>query len=113
MNNRTVLLFTRYGMGDAPDELKQRLSAIFLGLLNESGTLPAKILFYTDGVKLACADSPVLEQLRTLEARGVELILCQTCLNYYNLADQVAVGIVGGMPDIIEAVQQADKVISL
>lgn len=113
MNNRTVLLFTRYGLGDAPDELKQRLSVIFLGLLNESGALPAKILFYTDGVKLACADSPVLEQLRTLEARGVELILCQTCLNYYNLADQVAVGIVGGMPDIIEAMQQADKVISL
>lgn len=100
-------------MGDAPDELKQRLSAIFLGLLNESGTLPAKILFYTDGVKLACAGSPVLDQLRTLATRGVELILCQTCLNYYNLADQVAVGIVGGMPDIIEAMQQADKVISL
>lgn len=113
MNNRTVLLFTRYGLGDAPDELKQRLSVIFLGLLNESGALPAKILFYTDGVKLACADSPVLEQLRTLEARGVELILCQTYLNYYNLADQVAVGIVGGMPDIIEAMQQADKVIGL
>lgn len=43
----------------------------------------------------------------------VELILCQTCLDHYNLADHVAVGIVGGMPDIIEAIQQADKVISL
>jgi hypothetical protein len=39
--------------------------------------------------------------------------LCQTCLDYYSLIDKVAVGIVGGMPDIIEAMQKAGKVISL
>jgi sulfur relay (sulfurtransferase) complex TusBCD TusD component (DsrE family) len=64
-------------------------------------------------VKLACAGSPVIEQLRALQTRGVELILCSTCLDYYGLTDRVAVGIVGGMPDIIEAMQLANKVISL
>ncbi|HEY4691832.1 MAG TPA: DsrE family protein, partial [Bellilinea sp.] len=64
-------------------------------------------------VKLAVAGSPVLETLMSLEAKGVHLILCSTCLNYFNLADQVQVGIVGGMPDIIEAQRKAAKVITL
>ena len=109
----TVLLFTRNGLGDAPAELQQRLAVKFLSLLADSGTHPAKILFYTNGVKLACNGSPALEPLRALEAQGVELVLCQTCLEYYELLDQVAVGVVGGMPDIIEAMRMAGKVITL
>ena len=57
--------------------------------------------------------SPVLEQLRALEAKGVRLIVCNTCLNHYNLTDAVRVGIVGRMTDIIEAQWQAEKVITI
>lgn len=113
MDQQTVLLFTRNGIGQAPDDLQQSLTVKFLSLLEQSGQLPAKILFYTAGVKLASQGSPVLEQLRLLEAKGVELVLCKTCLDYFHLTDQVSVGIVGGMPDIIEAMQKASKVISL
>ncbi len=113
MNKDTVLVFTRYGLGEAPAELQQRLAGKFLSLIDNEATLPAKILFYTEGVRLACTDSPVIGQLRALQARGVELILCSTCLEYYGLIDRVAVGIVGGMPDIIEAMQLANKVINL
>ncbi len=113
MDQQTVLLFTRNGLGQAPEDLQQSLAGKFLSLLDQSGQLPAKILFYTDGVKLACQRSQVLQQLRVMEAKGVELVLCKTCLDYFSLTDQVAVGIVGGMPDIIEAMQKAGKVISL
>ncbi len=113
MDNQTVLVFTRYGLGEAPAELQQQLASKFLKLLNEAGTLPAKVLFYAEGVKLACAGSPVLDSLHAFQAHGVELVLCQTCVDYYGLSQQVAVGIVGGMPDIIEAMQKAAKVISL
>jgi intracellular sulfur oxidation DsrE/DsrF family protein len=75
--------------------------------------LPKAICFYTDGVKLVCAGSPVLTELRGLEARGVHLVICQTCLNYFGLADQVQLGVVGGMTDIITAVWGADTVITL
>lgn len=85
----------------------------FLSLLNESGNLPAKFLFHTEGINLACDGSSVLEHLRTLLVRGVELILCQTCLDFFGLTEKVAIGIVGGMPDIIETLQKAGKVISL
>jgi len=113
MNDNTILVFTRNGLGEAPAELQQKLAVKFLQLNLDANTLPAKILFYTDGVKLACEGSPVIDELQALKDRGVELILCSTCLDYFSLRDKVQVGIVGGMPDIIEALSAAGKVISL
>ena len=113
MNNQTILLFTRAGLGEAPADLQGKLAQKFLTLILESGLLPAKILFYTDGVRLACTGSLVLDQLKQLEAKGVELVLCKTCLDYFGLCEQVEAGIMGGMPDIIEAMSKAEKVISL
>jgi len=112
-NSSTVLLFTHNGMGYAEPELQLKLAGTYLHLLDEHNMLPAAICFYTDGVKLAVQGSPVLDQLKSLEAKGVRLILCSTCLNYFGLIDQVRVGIVGGMTDIIEAQFQAEKVITL
>jgi len=110
---RTVLVFTRFGMGEAPAELQQKLAGIFLNLLGQSDMAKARLVFYTDGVRLVCEGSPVLDQLKALEAQGAELLICQTCLNYFGLADKVQVGIVGGMADIIEALARADKVVSV
>ncbi len=113
MDPNTVVLFTRNGLGHAPEELQQILAGKFLSLTLESGQLPGKILFYTDGVKLACEGSTVLDQLHLFEAQGVELVLCKTCLDYFSLAGKVQVGVVGGMGDILEALHQAEKVISV
>jgi len=113
MDSRTVLLFTRDGLGQGPEALQKTLANKFLNLLLESGELPAKILFYTDGVKLACKGSDVIDVLTGMKDKGVELILCKTCLDSYGLSDSVEVGIIGGMPDIIQAMQKAEKVISL
>lgn len=112
-DSETVILVTRNGMGDAEPALQQKLIQTYLKLLDENNILPAAICFYTDGVHLVVSGSPVLEQLKSLESKGVRLVLCSTCLNYYNLADKVQVGIVGGMTDIIEAQRRADKVISI
>lgn len=109
----TVILITNNGMGKADVELQQKLIGIFLSLVDEHSYLPAAICFYTEGVKLVVEESPVLIHLKSLEARGVRLIVCQTCLNYYHLGDRVQVGIVGGMADILEAQWKADKVITL
>jgi intracellular sulfur oxidation DsrE/DsrF family protein len=109
-----VYLITSNGMGSTSEQpLKQKLVTTFLNLSLEHQPLPAAICFYTDGVKLACEGSPVLEQLQKLEAAGVRLILCQTCLNYFELQDKVKVGIVGGMGDIITSMSDADNVITL
>ena len=111
--NDTVVLITRNGMGSGETELQQRLVVTYLKLLLENGTLPGAICFYTDGVRLVVQGSPALEPLRQIEERGVHLIVCQTCVNYYSLADRVQVGVVGGMGDILAAQAKAAKVITL
>jgi selenium metabolism protein YedF len=112
-NSNTIVMITSDGMGDADLALQHKLAGTYFTLLDESNLLPAAICFYTDGVKLAVEGSPVLPQLKSLETKGVRLILCSTCLNYFDLTDKVQVGIVGGMTDIIEAQWNADKVITI
>jgi sulfur relay (sulfurtransferase) complex TusBCD TusD component (DsrE family) len=113
MDVDTVLVFTANGMGNAEPELRFKLAKIFLGLLASSGMMGGKICFYTEGVKLACEGSPVLDELASLQRAGAELILCKTCLDYFGLTSKVRVGVIGGMPDIIEAMSAARKVITL
>jgi hypothetical protein len=113
-NQSIVVVFKTDGMGISDQQpLKDKLAKTFLTLANQMESLPKAICFYTDGVKLACEGSPVLEELLALEKQGVRLILCQTCLNMLGLGDQVRVGIVGGMGDIITALWEADKVITI
>jgi len=112
-NNASVILVTNDGMGQAEAKLRHKLIRTYLNLLNEHDMLPAAICFYAEGVKLVVEDSPVLDVLKSLEAKGVRLIICNTCLNYYGLVDRVQVGIVGGMTDIIEAQWRAEKVITI
>ena len=109
----TVIIISRNGMGEADQVLQHRLIDTYLRLLDEHNILPAAICFYTEGVHLVVDGSPVLEVLASLEKKGVRLILCSTCLNYYSLTDRVKVGIVGGMGDILEAQRRASKVITL
>jgi selenium metabolism protein YedF len=109
----TVILVTNNGMGKADLALQHKLAAKYFELLLQNTHLPAAICFYADGVKLTVTGSPMLEQLKTLEAKGVRLILCSTCLDFYGLSDQTQVGIVGGMTDIIEAQTKAAKVITI
>lgn len=112
MDRNTMLLFTRFGMGEAPPELQKKLAGIFSNLLMQ-GSIPGVIACYGEGVKLACENSPVLEAFRVLTEKGCRLILCQTCLDYYGLRESVRVGIVGGMGDIVAAMNRASKVISV
>jgi intracellular sulfur oxidation DsrE/DsrF family protein len=109
----TVILINRNGMGEADQTLQHKLIGTYLKLLDEHDILPGAICFYTEGVYLVVEGSPVLDTLQSLENKGVRLILCSTCLNYFNLINQVRVGVVGGMGDILEAQQRAAKVITL
>lgn len=108
-----TLLVPGEGMGSGPADLRLRLFSTFLTLLLENGWKPLAVAFYTDGVKLLAADTPALEPLRELEASGVRLIACKTCLDYFGIGADLRVGIVGGMADIQAAMALGSKVITL
>jgi intracellular sulfur oxidation DsrE/DsrF family protein len=109
----TVILVTHDGMGSATAPLQHRLFKTYLAMLLENEMLPQAICFYGEGIQMVLHGSPALEELRALEAKGVHLIVCHTCLTYYGHVEDRAVGIVGSMADIVEAEWRADKVITL
>ena len=116
----TVILLSRYGMG-APcavegldaNGLQHRLLKSWLELALQDGPLPDAIAFVTEGVRLCGPGSPVLQELEAVEAAGCELLACTTCLNWYGLADRLAVGTASCMSDIRAALDGARKVITL
>jgi len=81
--------------------------------LGEVQPLPEKIIFFNSGVKLVVEGSPVLEDLWALNERGVEILACGTCLGYYDLKEQIAVGEISNMYTIAETMLRAGKTISL
>ena len=113
MLTSSLVSFTRNGMGSADPELQLKLAGVWLQVCLDNEHLPGAITFYTDGVRLACEGSPVLDLLAEYERRGVHLILCKTCLDTFGLTDQVRVGLVGGMGDIFAAQAKAAKIIAL
>ena len=113
MSKKTVILITNDGMSNADTELRHKLIENYLGLLDKDNYLPTFICFYGQGVKLIAEGSHVVEQLQKLESRGVTIIACKTCLTFYNLLENVKVGHIGTMHDIIDVQWKADKVITL
>jgi selenium metabolism protein YedF len=99
------------GRGDA--ELGNILVRAFFHTLGEVEPLPQTIIFFNAGVKLACQGSPGLDDLRALENSGIEMLVCGTCLGYFELKEELGVGQVSNMYDIAEAMLRGGKVVNL
>jgi len=108
-----TLLITRNGMGTADPALAHKLAGSYLDLLDLEDRLPGRICFYAEGVHLACEGSPVLETLGALADRGVQLLVCGTCLQFYGLEERRQVGVQSNMREIQAAQWEAGKVITL
>ena len=98
-------------MGRGSDELGKVLMKGFLFAVSQLPELPKTMLFYNGGARLTCQGSDSLEDLKGLEAQGVEILTCGTCLNHYGLNDQLAVGGVTNMYSIVEKLAGAGKVV--
>lgn len=101
----------RIGHGD--DELGRKLMISFIKTLKEMGPCLWRLVFVNNGVKLTVKNSEVLPDLQALEASGIIILVCGTCLTYFNLLDEKRVGETTNMLDIVTALQLADKVINI
>lgn len=105
---KNVVVVSADHMGEGSEELGRILIKGFLFALTQQEHLPSTVLFYNGGAKLTTEGSASLEDLKTLEANGVEILTCGTCLDYYGLKDKLAVGGVTNMYVIVEKQMQAD-----
>ena len=109
--SNTVVVLSSNQMGNGSEELGQILMKGFIFALTELDELPSTVLLYNSGVKLSTEGSNSIEDLKTLQAQGVEILSCGTCLNYYDLTEKLQVGDVTNMYFILEKMAQADKII--
>lgn len=106
-----VVVVSSDRMGTGNDELGKVLLKGFIFAVTQLDTLPKTMLFYNGGVTLTTEGTPVLEDLKSLEAQGVEIMSCGTCLDYYGLKDKLVVGSVTNMYNIVETQAKAAKII--
>ncbi len=109
----TVFLITKTGLGYADPALQDIMLHNFLRTLADRDPASFQLVFYTEGVKLVADDSPALVELSALEAKGVTLLACGTCLDFFQLRERLAVGRISTMGEIVEVFGQAERVVTV
>ncbi|MBQ1631117.1 MAG: sulfurtransferase-like selenium metabolism protein YedF [Firmicutes bacterium] len=107
----TVVAIGSATMGVGNDELGKVLIKGFIYSLSQLEELPDTILFYNGGATIPVEGSVSLEDLKNMEAQGVTIKTCGTCLDYYNLKEKLAVGSVTNMYDIVETLSKAARIL--
>lgn len=109
-----AVFFNKDSIGTNEGELGRNLAKMAIFTLSEAENIPSYVLFMNEGVKLVTGVEPqIIENLNTLIEKGAQVLVCGTCLNYYELTDKIQVGTVSNMYDILGAMQEVSKVIKL
>ena len=106
-----VIVIAEDKMGRGNDELGNILIRAFLHTICLQKEKPDVMIFYNTGVKLALQDSEVLDDLKELAKAGVEMLVCGTCLNYFEVKDKLGVGLVSNMYDIAGTMSRAGRLL--
>ncbi len=111
--NKLVIVVSSDKLGAGSDELGAALMKSYMFALSENDFLPSDMLFLNGGVKLTVEGSDCLTSLNALSEKGVNILSCGTCLDFYNLKDKVAIGEITNMYTIVEKMNGADNTIKL
>ena len=110
-SNKVVVIRSSV-MGEGDPELGKVLIKGFIYALSQQEDLPKTILFYNGGAHLTCEGSASLDDLKELELRGVRILTCGTCLNFYGLSEKLKVGEVTNLYEIAETMSKASLIVS-
>ncbi len=109
----TTIFINKDRIGHGSDELGNNLIKAFIATIKDLSVQPRTICFMNSGVKLTVKGAETLFYLKELEEKGIEILICGTCLNYFNLKEQLGVGKISNMYDISETMLKSSKVISI
>ena len=107
------ILITTDKIGRDNGELGAKLMKNFLYTVARNDRAPKSVTFWNEGVRLACEGSESLDDLRMLVDRGVIVKACGTCLEFLGLADRLAVGIIGTMPECVPILLSDEDILTI
>jgi selenium metabolism protein YedF len=111
ITGQTVFVISSDVMGQGNDELGSILMRAFIHTVGELDCPPSVMIFYNTGVRLTASDSDVIDDLTALEDRGVELMICGTCVNYFKLGGKLGAGKISNMYDITDVLSAAGRIV--
>ena len=106
-----VVVLSADTMGTGDEKLGKKLMKAFIFALTSQNAVPDKVICYNTGARLTTTDPDTVKDLKALEEAGTTVMTCGTCLDFYGLKEQLKVGIVSNMYDIVEAQMQASAII--
>ena len=109
--NGMVVVLSANVMGTGDEKLGKALMKAFIFAVTKQDALPETIVCYNTGAYLTCEDADTLEDLKSLEAEGVQILTCGTCLDFYGIKDKLAVGSVTNMYEIVETMEKAKTIV--
>ena len=109
--NGMVVVLSANVMGTGDEKLGKALMKAFVFAVTKQDVLPETILCYNTGAYLTCEGADTLEDLKSLEAEGVNILTCGTCLDFYGIKEKLAVGTVTNMYEIVEKMETAKTVV--
>lgn len=89
-------------MGGPDETLGRILMVNFVRLLGQRESLPAYVVLINGGLRLAIRGAEALEHLQRLQQRGVRIVICKTCVDYFDVEKDLAAGEIDGMVRIID-----------
>jgi len=98
-------------LGGGDEDLGSFLMKAFLKTLLDLETKPYRLILVNSGVQLASEGSKVLGIMEALSEKGVEILSCGTCIDFYELKGKMRVGAITNMYDIIQSMLEADRLI--
>jgi len=108
---KIVVYINSHLLGEGDEALGSFLMKAFLKTLLDLETQPNRLILINSGVRLAAEDSKVLESLQGLSEKGVEIVCCGTCIDFYELKGKMKVGVISNMYNIIQSMLEADRVL--
>jgi selenium metabolism protein YedF len=109
--NKVVVYINSNLLGIGEEALGTILMRAFLKTLLDLRPIPAKLIFINSGVRLTTEGSEVIETLNGISEKGVEILSCGTCLDFYGLKEKLKVGVISNMYDIAQSLLEADRLI--
>lgn len=106
-----VVVLSANVMGTGDEKLGKSLMKAFVFAVTKQDQLPETILCYNTGAYLTSEGADTLEDMKSLEAEGVKIFTCGTCLDFYGIKEKLSVGSVTNMYDIVETMEKAKTIV--
>lgn len=108
----TVVFIAKDTFGEGDRDFSVNLINVFLQTILQAGHQPQAILLANTGVRLLDPDLSVNKVLADFKEKGVDVLACGLCVEFYGLKDKIPKEQITNMYAICEYLFSAEKVIS-